>query len=266
MSYLFASHGIAALIFDKRGTGRSTGQDWRASVESYAKDALSGFDKLAEHPQVDAARIGFWGHSQGAWVSALAGSTQKRAAFCILECGGAVDVIETTQWWARCFLQAKTDLTSEQIEAALVYRRIKYELVAGKVSREKLDAETPKVRNEPWFPNVTERLPSGVWWETMSRYDPRIALQGLRHCSVLAIYAEHDDATPTRASVEAITSVLGESDHPNYEIHEFENANHGLFETKTGARLEDEFEKTERLVSGYVSLLTSWVRQVNGIE
>jgi alpha-beta hydrolase superfamily lysophospholipase len=60
----FARSGIAALVYDKRGSGDSTG-DWKASsYDDLANDVLAGIDLLASRPDIDPSRIGLHGHSK----------------------------------------------------------------------------------------------------------------------------------------------------------------------------------------------------------
>jgi uncharacterized protein len=58
----FARRGIAALIYDKRGTGQSTG-DWRtADFNDLAGDTLSAVRLLKNHARIDPKKIGIYGH------------------------------------------------------------------------------------------------------------------------------------------------------------------------------------------------------------
>src|ERR1700676_3789475 len=58
----FARAGIAALAYDKRGSGDSGG-DWRtATYADLARDALAAVALLAARPDIDPARIGVHGH------------------------------------------------------------------------------------------------------------------------------------------------------------------------------------------------------------
>ena len=61
-----AEAGVVALIYDKRGVGASTG-DWKgAGFDTLAADAAAGVALLRAQPAVDPARVGLYGHSQGA--------------------------------------------------------------------------------------------------------------------------------------------------------------------------------------------------------
>ena len=58
----FASQGIAALIYDKRGTGQSGGTyESYAPYENLVNDALSAIAFLKERREIAASQIGIWG-------------------------------------------------------------------------------------------------------------------------------------------------------------------------------------------------------------
>jgi predicted alpha/beta hydrolase len=79
--------GYAALIYDKRGVGQSTG-DWRqASFEDLAADAAAGLDWLAARPEIDAEHIGIYGHSQGATIAPLVAARSTHVGFIIAGAG-----------------------------------------------------------------------------------------------------------------------------------------------------------------------------------
>jgi len=70
LAYLFAGNGIAAFIYDKRGTDKPEEEgDWKASFADYANDAKAAATMLAKNKSIDAKRIGIFGHSQGGWVA-----------------------------------------------------------------------------------------------------------------------------------------------------------------------------------------------------
>jgi uncharacterized protein len=78
----FAEHGIASLIYDKRGVGESTGS-WRAGTfAELAGDALAGMSLLAQRGEIDEEHIGLWGCSEGGWVAPLAASQSPPGALC----------------------------------------------------------------------------------------------------------------------------------------------------------------------------------------
>ena len=86
----FARHGIAVLVFDKRGAGESTG-DWRKSTyQDLAADALAAVQLLKRQKGIDPKQIGLWGNSEGGWVAPLAASQSTDIAFLIVRSGSAL--------------------------------------------------------------------------------------------------------------------------------------------------------------------------------
>ena len=74
----FASQGIAALIYDKRGTGQSGGAyESREPYENLVNDALSAVAFLKRRREIAPSQIGIWGLSQGAYISAAAASRSE---------------------------------------------------------------------------------------------------------------------------------------------------------------------------------------------
>lgn len=257
MALFMVSRGVAALIFDKRGVGESSRVDWRAPFEAYAEDALAGFASLRAHKQVDAGRVGFWGHSQGAWIAALAASRTKEAAFVILECGGAVDPADQMMWSTRRRLECSTTLTPKEIDACQAYRQIKFDVAAGRRSLLEFQSQTALVRNEPWFPHVTDRLPPSV----LVKYDAGEPLAALNHCAILAVFAEHDESTPTRQSVETLTAALARANHPANLVRTVAGANHAFLESLGGKLMEQEGAELDRFRPEYFEILTEWLNR-----
>ncbi|MEM6268634.1 MAG: alpha/beta hydrolase [Bacteroidota bacterium] len=67
----FRKYGVAALAYNKRGSGRSTGDCEAATITDLARDLVSVRDFLADHPR-GFEKIGVLGQSAGAWVMARA--------------------------------------------------------------------------------------------------------------------------------------------------------------------------------------------------
>jgi pimeloyl-ACP methyl ester carboxylesterase len=101
MAHRFGALGIAVLAYDKRGVGRSTGQyadvGVANSVEMFdllASDALAALATLKGRREIDRARIGLAGVSQGGWIAPLAASRSPDVKFVITVSGPAVSVGE----------------------------------------------------------------------------------------------------------------------------------------------------------------------------
>ncbi len=67
----FAALGFEVLIFDKRGSGASTGNSRTATYDDLATDAAACLEVMRQRQSVDRGRIGLWGYSQGAMLLPL---------------------------------------------------------------------------------------------------------------------------------------------------------------------------------------------------
>jgi dipeptidyl aminopeptidase/acylaminoacyl peptidase len=74
----FVGAGYAALAFDYRGFGGSAGSKWRVLPQEQVQDIRNSVTWLENQPEVDPARIGIWGTSNGgAHVVAAAGCDDR---------------------------------------------------------------------------------------------------------------------------------------------------------------------------------------------
>ncbi|NNE98044.1 MAG: alpha/beta fold hydrolase [Pyrinomonadaceae bacterium] len=91
----FAGKGVAALIYDKRGVGDSTGEYIETpDLHIPAGDVLAAVRYLKKRKDIDPKKIGVMGTSQGGWVAPLAASMSDEIAFVISISGPGVSVRE----------------------------------------------------------------------------------------------------------------------------------------------------------------------------
>ncbi|MDG1905380.1 MAG: alpha/beta fold hydrolase [Arenicella sp.] len=91
-----AEHGIASLIYDKRGVGESDGDFDNVTFEALASDAVRAAEFLRKQERVSS--VGFYGHSQGGWIAPLAGTIWQHTAFVITSSGPAVSPAREAEW------------------------------------------------------------------------------------------------------------------------------------------------------------------------
>lgn len=82
---------IAVLRYDDRGVGQSTGENATASTGDLATDAEAVFEYLRERPEIDATRVGIFGHSEGAMIAAMIAARNPNVAFVVSMGGSAAD-------------------------------------------------------------------------------------------------------------------------------------------------------------------------------
>lgn len=83
LAIAFANNGIAALTYDKRGAGASTGDWMTATFADLSADAAEGAVAIRSRPDIDPARIGVYGHGQGATMLPMIAERDATIAFVI---------------------------------------------------------------------------------------------------------------------------------------------------------------------------------------
>lgn len=128
----FAGDGIAALVYDKRGVGRSGGEyESRQSVSEknivlLADDAVAALDVLSKHSALKDVPLGLTGISQAGWIVPLAAEKSNAVDFMVLWSGPVCKVSEED-----IFSKYTTDLDGKarrvpSYDEALKARKVKY--------------------------------------------------------------------------------------------------------------------------------------------
>jgi len=126
----FADNGVAALVYDKRGVGKSAGAyESKQSVSEknitlLADDAVAALHALSEHPGLQGVPLGLTGISQAGWIVPLAAEKTKLANFMVLWSGPVCKVSEED-----IFSKYTADLDNNRVpsyEEALNSRKTKY--------------------------------------------------------------------------------------------------------------------------------------------
>lgn len=90
----FARCGIAALAYDRRGSGRSTGNAG-SSLATRARDAAAAIEWLRRQPGIDPGRAGLWAFSNGTWSAPMVAAGVTPLAFMVLTGAAGVSGAES---------------------------------------------------------------------------------------------------------------------------------------------------------------------------
>ena len=118
----FARHGVAALTYDKRGVGASSGDFRTVSFTDLAADGLAGVAWLKARADINPKQIGVWGLSQGGWLGPLAASQSRDIAFVIAVSGPGVSPGEQMVFYYANELRAR-GMSEQDVDAASETRR-----------------------------------------------------------------------------------------------------------------------------------------------
>jgi pimeloyl-ACP methyl ester carboxylesterase len=247
----FASEGIAALAYDKRGTGGSTGDFRRVPFEDICVDGLAAVEYLKSRKEIDAKRIGVWGLSQGGWLGPLAASRSPDISWVIAVSGPGVSPGEQMIVYYAHGLREQ-GLPEKSIQEAGALRREIYEYLYSGKGYEQAKADLERASTKPWASavksqrdSIFDRLqppselnerdnPNIMRFAREMHYDPVPALERL-HVPALFLFGDQDWMIPVEKSVEVIRRVLTESGRSDFTIQVFHNVDHGMHLTNAGS-------------------------------
>jgi len=253
-----ADRGIAAIIYDKRGVGRSTG-DWKqADFNDLASDAIAAINLLKTRKEIRADKIGVYGHSQGGMLAPLVATRSTDVAFVISAAGGAVPLYEAEVNSLVNQLREQGISNAEMEEAKPFIQKLVDVLRTGK-GHDELDAAADKVRATKWYPMLQVPARDSWFWAFYQRIANYNAADQWARVTVpsLVIYGERDALVPVSRSIAAIERALGRAANKDHTILILPRASHTL---NIGPEPGEPFEWS-RLSPGYPELLTAWIAQ-----
>ena len=254
----FVSRGIAALVFDSRGAGESTGIANSSSFSDLANDVLAGVQSLKTRSDINPWQIGLFGFSNSAFTVSLAASRSKDVSFLILQ--SLVGVLPWKQESFRAETQLRVDKFSEsRVKQGADFMRLKYEVARTGKGWEKLQEIMEQARGERWLaytnpPATLERLRQV--YEMIMTYDPVPALEKL-NIPVLAFWGGKDTYLPVPESIAIFKKALARAGNKNYVVKIYPNCSHSLLESDAGSPSTGGKEKN--FPAGFWKMKTDWL-------
>jgi len=255
MAEFFVERGVAALIYDKRGVGESTG-DWKvSSFEDMAGDAVAGVNYLLTQPTISKPHIGLMGSSQGGWIAPMAALLSQSVSFVIVKsAAGVTPEQEELARTERSMLDRSFSAAETQEALALYKQMIDYAFTGS--GWERLSAAQEKASQEDW--GGFGLFPKDSWWfkfiKLNFRHDPVPVLLEV-HCPVLVIFGGKDPNLPVDVSVLNVNKALA-AHLSGSLVAVFPNAGHDLRVVPAPG----ERWSFPKFAPGYLDLLTSWIK------
>lgn len=254
--------GLAVLRYDKRGVGGSSGDFDTATTADFASDAEAGVAWLKTQPQIDPARIGVLGHSEGGIIAPMVAVADRSVAFVVMMAGPCVrgDKLFTLQsaMTARAYGAPQRYISRREVLDQELYSAIisapsdGAALVRAKaiVARGVNDKLVDTSEAQTLATDSTSR-----WERYFLAYDPAATLARVT-VPVLALYGSLDTQVPAKQNGPAAREAL--RDNPNGTVVELPGMNHLLQDAKTGAPSEyDDIEET--ISPAALKLITDWL-------
>lgn len=254
--------GIAVLRMDDRGFAKSTGDFASATDDDFAVDTAADVAFLRTRADIDPARIGLIGHSEGGIVAPKVAAKDPKIAFIVLMAGPGVplaDVLREQRVKLAPGMGVKPEMVarSQAIvdHAVLAMRGAKDEADAHARAIQVIKAEGGDlVRSDAQADAIATQLSSG-WMRDLLDYDPRPTLAKVK-CPILALNGSKDGQVPPEQNLPAIRQAT--RGNPDVTIVELPSLNH-LFQTaKTGA--VGEYADIEETISPIaLDTMSAWI-------
>ncbi|MGA8575913.1 MAG: alpha/beta hydrolase [Candidatus Cybelea sp.] len=216
------SIGVAVLVYDRRGTGRSTGK-LNVSYETLADDGIAGARAIARLMAIDPNRIGYWGLSQGGWLAVFAAQRDPHAAFAVSVSAPLVTP-EVQMEFAMSNRLRVNGYSDADVAAMLAARKAWTGYLHGDLSRASAIAALSKIDTKPWFdlmylPSAKDLAanPTDSSVRKQLDDDPLAALERVR-VPVLFVYGGSDPWIPVAATVDRLRPLAQTKSNVEYAV------------------------------------------------
>ena len=256
--------GIAVLIYDRRGSGASSGSLRDVDYETLADDAIAGQRALASLPRIDPTKIGFWGLSQGGWLAVLAAGRSENAAFAV-SVSAPLATPEQQMEFATANLLTVRGYSQDDVKHMLDARKAWIDYLRGMGTRAAAVDALTKAEARPWFelafmPKSSTLTidPEHNAWRKQMDLDLIAAVRRAR-VPLLFVYGGADPWVPVSASVEQLRLLTEQRHDIRYAV--IPQASHEMafparetmaFDTQT-------LDESAPQASEYFMLLAFWL-------
>lgn len=285
----FAEVGVASLIFDRRGHGESDGpRDMDLFV--LGRDAAAAWRFLREQPEVDAAHVGLWGYSNGAWVASLAAADLPDLAFLVLAGAAGVTpgraeayrrahdlrtqgiaaetVAAVERAWTLIFGYVGSGAPDDHAgeELARLAEVIRADAALERLAVPEFVKERPELDSVPRFdrPPLSGSLDAIAGSSPDMDYDPIPVLMDLK-CPALVVLAENDANVPPDESFRQFRLVA--KSRPGVRVEVLAGAGHSFTATpvseRDGADLLRRPLTRDEYYPGYLDVMAGWLAEAS---
>lgn len=194
-----ARRGIAVLRLDDRGFGASTGDFAAATSADFADDIRAALAYLRTRPDIDGARLGLVGHSEGGMIAPMVAATDSTLAGVVVIAGPAQTGREIITYQQRYVIENSPTIRAEARDSALA------------------DAAE----------QLAELAARQPWLQFFLDHDPLPIARRVRATPVLLLHGQTDRQI-TEDQAHALAAAFREAGNPDVTLHVLPGINHLL--------------------------------------
>lgn len=274
-----ARQGIAVLRLDDRGTAKSTGKKMDSTTADFALDIGSAVNYLKTRKDIDSAKIGIIGHSEGGVVGPMVAVNDPSVAFVVMLAGTGVtggEVIIAQQEainLASGMPKKEAELGTKATKAIVKMvcegePASKVEEYLIKINDEE-NAKLPKNKREkPETYRAIAKAQAAQFQSAWMRYflvhDPRPTLSQVK-CPVLVLNGSKDLQVLPSQNIGEIEKALKAGGNTRYKVVILPGLNHLFQPCKTGS--PGEYDKIETTFSpDALKVVGDWIKETVGAK
>ena len=258
--------GYAVLRVDDRGIGGTGGELATSTFDELTGDVVAGVEYLRGRPEVDGARIGLLGHSEGGYIVPLA-AQRTDIAFAVLMAGPAAHGEEVLVEQNRRLMEsagAPPDAVEQQVVFAReLVRLLRAEDYAGarRLMRAQLQAQAaglpPEQQPAPEQIEAQIAATASPYYRSFVVHDPAPSLQAL-NVPVLAFFGSNDMQVPATQNEPEMRRLL--AGKPDVTVQTLHGLNHLMQPAETGG-IEEYATIGTTLDPAVLDLVKGWLTQ-----
>jgi uncharacterized protein len=269
VQHLLPMYDIAVFVYDKRGTGKSTGR-FTVDFSELADDALAAVAEARKLLAMPGVPVGLMGESQGGWIAPLA-AVRAPADFVVVSYGLAISPLDEDRE------EVLGELRAKGYDDSVMAKGRELTSITGRIMLSRFTDGLEDLRkfkaahaDEKWLHEVEgdftgpllrspddqfTELRAALGFDAILDYDAQAALRRVR-VPMLWVVAGKDTEAPSPPTLEFLRTL--QSAQPQLDIAIFPNADHGILEEGVQNGLP-----YARHSAGYFDLLAHWIRTRN---
>jgi len=267
-------NGIAVLRYDDRGVGESGGSAANATTADLVTDARAAMDYLLARKDIDPARVGLVGHSEGGMIAFILASSQEKPAYLVSLAGPGVDGKTILLDQAEKIARLSGAMESILEDNRYVMNEV-YDIMIDKESYESWKEKTLDFTSEFYSTkavgtyseedirraqdNLVASIPETyyAWMRYFVLFDPASLFTSI-NCPVLALNGEKDCQVLPEQNTRAIKTGLDQAGNTDSKIMILPGLNHLFQNCETGLPneygvIEETFDpETLKIISDWI--------------